>query len=44
MKLIDVLQKECIVAGKTVKDKNEALLYVAQTAKKAGEIHDEEPK
>jgi PTS system nitrogen regulatory IIA component len=35
MKLNEVLRKECIVAGATVKDKNEALLYVAQTAKKS---------
>jgi PTS system nitrogen regulatory IIA component len=35
MKLNDVLQKECIAAGVTLKNKTEALLYIAQTAKKS---------
>ena len=40
MKLIDVLQKECIVAGATVKSKTEALQFVAQTAQKSSSLNE----
>jgi PTS system nitrogen regulatory IIA component len=40
MKLIDVLRKECVVAGAKYEDKADALLQIVQTAKKSPVLKD----
>ena len=40
MKLIDVLRKECVVAGAQFSDKADALREIVQTAKKSSALKD----